>query len=67
MFLGPADRILYLSIANNLYSPTVYVYKSASLLFTSLALLLSVFKSGCPEKFWMPTPWKHSSPGWMGL
>jgi len=21
----------------------------------------------CPEKLWMPPPWKCSSPGWMGL
>jgi len=20
-----------------------------------------------PEKLWMPPPWKHSRPGWMGL
>jgi len=23
--------------------------------------------TGCPEKLWMPPPWKCSRPGWMGL
>jgi len=23
--------------------------------------------AGCPEKLWMPPPWKCSRPGWMGL
>jgi len=23
--------------------------------------------TGCPEKLWMPPPWKCSSPGWMEL
>jgi len=23
--------------------------------------------TGCPERWWMPHPWKHSSSGWMGL
>ena len=21
---------------------------------------------GCPEKLWMPHPWRHSGPGWIG-
>jgi len=21
---------------------------------------------GCPERLWMPNPWRHSGPGWMG-
>jgi len=23
--------------------------------------------TGCPVRLWMPPPWKHSRPGWMGL
>ena len=23
--------------------------------------------TGCPVKLWMPPPWKHSRPGWVGL
>jgi len=21
----------------------------------------------CPERLWMPLPWRHSRPSWMGL
>jgi len=24
-------------------------------------------RRGCPEKLWLPHPWKCSRPGWMGL
>ena len=23
-------------------------------------------RTGCPERLWMPHPWRHSRPGWMG-
>ena len=25
------------------------------------------YKTGCPQMWWMPHPWRHSRSGWMGL
>ena len=26
-----------------------------------------IYSSCCPVRLWMQSPWRHSSPGWMGL
>jgi len=32
-----------------------------------LTLRVVRHRTDCPERLWMPPPWKHSKPGWMGL
>ena len=44
-----------------------YNYKRAVSKGEVCLLFVFILMTGCPERWWLPHPWRHSGSGWMGI